>query len=275
MMHTHKTLPILLSLFGISTLLVLGACGQVLTPAAPVGTPVVMTHIVTRVVVQDVTQQVTKIVEVPVTVTPGPAAAPTSTPNPAAPSQPGLPLATLPQYTDCLYGPADWFVYKSSFPSGGQVEVVGQNSSGDWLAVEDVGGWNSCWIKADQAQLQAARVEDLPIVTTMLPRSEYEFGSPQIINTKRAGDTVTLSWDAIYMSRDEIRGYVIEAAICQGGQHVLQDIFVPKTFDENVGVLAVVFIDEAGCSEPSTAHIVTMGKRGFAEWEKIFWPPHP
>jgi hypothetical protein len=46
------------------------------------------------------------------------------------------------------------------------------------------------------------------------------------------------------------------------------------TYDENVGIQKATFIDEAGCSEPSKAHIITYGRRGFAEWEKIFWPPY-
>ncbi|HTX90320.1 MAG TPA: hypothetical protein VMC09_03800 [Anaerolineales bacterium] len=231
----------------------------------------VVTQVVTRFVTQDVTQEVTRVIGVPVTVTPGPTPTPTSTPDPSTPSSSGLPLATLPQYTDCLHGPATYFTYKTSFPAGQQVEVVGRSEDSSWIDIEEVGDWNSCWIQAGQAQLESGQVEDLPTVTTMLPKSEYEFGSPSA-NAKRAGDVVTVSWKAVYMSADEVQGYLIDAYVCQGGQLVHLPVFVSETYAKNTGTISVQIKDEAGCAGPSTAHIVSVGRRGFAEWEKIFWP---
>ncbi len=164
-----------------------------------------------------------------------------------------------------------FYQYKTSFPAGQQVEVVGRSDDSEWIAIEEVGGWNSCWVRATQADLQNARVEDLPVATTLLPRSEYEFGSPTPV-VRREGDEVMLSWEAVYMSADEIQGYLIDAYVCQNGQHIHLPVFVSKTFEENVGTITTKITDEAGCAEPSTAHIVSVGKRGFAEWEKIFWP---
>jgi hypothetical protein len=238
-----------------------------------------VTQVVTRLVTRDVTQEVTRLVEVPVTMTPAPTLAPTSTPDASTPNSPalpqtGLPQATLPQYTDCLYGPATYFTYKTSFPAGQQVEVVGRSEDAAWVNIEEVGGWNSCWIQAGQAQLQNTRVEDLPMVSPLLPKNEYEFGSPTTTSAKRHGDEVTVSWKAVYMSLDEIQGYLIDAYVCQGGQPIHLPVFVSKTFAENTGTISVQIKDETGCSVPSTAHIVSIGRRGFAEWEKIFWPAH-
>jgi hypothetical protein len=237
------------------------------------------TQMVTRLVTQEVTLEVTRVIEVPVTVTPAPTLAPTSTPDPSAPGSPtspqaALPQATLTQYSDCLYGPATYFSYKTSFPDGQQVEVVGRSEDAAWVNIEEVGGWNSCWIQASQTQLQSGRVEDLPLVNLQLPRSEYEFGSPISTSVKRNGDEVSVSWKAVYMSLDEVRGYLIDAYVCQGGQYIHLPVFVGKTFAENTGTLSVQIKDEAGCAEASKAHIVSVGKRGFAEWEKIFWPAH-
>ncbi len=271
-MNTTKTLSktfLIIAAAGILAATIL-ACAA--TPATPVDTPAPLVQVVTRLVNQEVTQVVTKIVEVQVTVTPGPTQEPTSTPDPSGAAANTYPLAILPEYTDCLYGPAAWFVYKTSFPAGGQVEVVGRSADGNWVNIEEVGGWNSCWIEATQAQLQASRVEDLPVVSTMLPKSALEFGSPLTTTAKREGDEVTVAWEAVYMSSDEVQGYLIEARLCKGGQLTDQQIFVPVTFEQNVGTISVKVKDEAGCAEPSTAHIISMGKRGFAEWEKIFWP---
>jgi hypothetical protein len=252
----------------------LSACGPTAS-ATPAVQTVEVTQEVNRLVMQEVTREVTKIVEVPVTVTPAPTLEPTSTPDPNATGAPDLPQATLPEYTDCLYGPATFYVYKTSFPAGQQVEVVGRSQDAGWLNIEEVGGWNSCWIPAEKAQLQAGRVADLPVAKVILPRSEYEFGSPLTTSATRNGDEVTVSWEAVYMSADEIQGYLIEANVCQGGKLVHLPVFVGLTFEQNTGTLTTMIQDEAGCAEPSTAHIVSVGKRGFAEWEKIFWPAYP
>ncbi len=265
------------SLVGILAAALLIIAGSACTGAqpTPLATPAPVTQVVTRVVVQEITREVTRVVEIPVTMTPGPTEAPTSTPDPNATQVPAIPQATLPETTDCLYGPGTFFVYKTSFPAGQPVEVVGRSQDGNWLNIENVGGWNSCWIQAAQAQLQGSRIEDLPVVSPLLPRSEYEFGSPQTTTTKRDGDQVTVSWEAVYMSADEIQGYLIEARVCQGGQLIDLPVFLPVAFQANNGTLSVQITDEAGCSAPSTAHIASMGTRGFAEWDKIFWPPHP
>jgi hypothetical protein len=237
------------------------------SPSQATGTdaPVAVTQVVTRLV----TQEVTRVVEVPVIATPSP----TSTVDASTPDTGELPRASLPDYTDCLYGPASYYVYKTSFPAGQQVEVVGRNRDGSWISIEEVGGWNACWIQASQAQLQNSRVEDLPVINPILPRSEYEFGSPSAI-ARRDGDVVTVSWQAVFMSVDEVQGYLIDAWVCQDGQHIQLPVFVGTTYEQNNGTISVKITDEAGCEEPSTARIVSVGRRGFAEWEKIFWPAY-
>lgn len=252
----------------LAVVLTLGFLAAV-SACSPQETPVPAPAVV---IVQEVTREVTRVVEVPVTVTPAPTLTPTATLDPS--STPVLPQAVLPEYTDCLYGPGTFYVYKTSFPAGHPVEVVGRSDDGDWLEVQEVGGWNACWVQVSQAQLQAGSVEDLPVVAPLLPRSEYEFGSPQTTTARRDGDVVTVSWEAVYMSADEVQGYLIDAYVCQGGEYVHLPVFVAKTYEENTGTISVQITDEAGCAQPSEAHIVSMGRRGFAEWEKIFWPAH-
>lgn len=225
-----------------------------------------------EVVTQVVTREVTRIVEVFVTATPAPTLEPTSTPDPSVTTSPALPQAALLQYADCLHGPATFYTYKTSFPVGQQVEVLGRSEDGGWIEIEEVGGWNSCWIQASQAQLQSGRIEDLPVVAPMLPRSEYEYGPPLNTTARRQGDEVTISWEAVYMSADEVQGYLIDAYVCQDGQYLHLPVFVAKTYAENTGTISVKITDEAGCTELSRAHIVSMGTRGFAGREKIFWP---
>jgi len=257
------------------------ACGSN-APATPAIQTVEVTQEVTRLVMQEVTQEVTQIVEIQVTSTPAPTPEPTSTPDPNATVSPVLPQATLPDHTDCLYGPASWYEYKSSFPAGQPVDVLGKSEDGAWLNVEEVGGWNACWINTSEAQFVNAQIEALPVVQPVLPVDYYDLASPYA-STRRKGDEVTLSWKAVPMSVDEIRGYLIRAELCQGGQIVPQEIFIPMTYEENKGTITYTVTDEAGCSAPSQVHMISYTRRGFAGyyqtgklgWERVYLPPHP
>jgi hypothetical protein len=242
--------------------------------------PIVHTAEVTRLVTRDVTLEVTRLIEVPVTVTPSatsqftltPSLTPTITSTPTITPTPELPQLTILQYTDCLYGPGELYLYKTSYPAGSRVEVVGRSQDALWINVQEIHGWNACWIPASQVRLDHGSVSDLPFVYTTLPLTRYDY-SPPMATALRDGDEVTVSWEAIWMSRYELRGYLIEAWVCQTGQHIFLPIHVFPTYEENVTTLSITIRDEAGCVEPSSARIATSSKRGYTLFEKIFWPP--
>jgi hypothetical protein len=239
----------------------------------PADQPIQITQVVTRVVTQDVTQEVTRIVEVPVTVTPAPTLEFSPTPESSATAPSGLPLVTIPAYSDCLYGPGSFYLYKTSLLAGSQMEAVGRNQDGSWINVEEVQGWNACWLPASQAKLSRGSVNDLPLVATLLPITRYDYSSPEV-TARRLGNDVTVSWKAVWMSTDEARGYLIEAWVCQDGKFIDLPVFVSTTYAENVGTLSVKIRDEAGCAEIPHARITTSGTRGYTLWELIFWPPY-
>jgi hypothetical protein len=240
---------------------------------APAVQPVQVTQVVTRVVTQDVTREVTRIIEVPVTVTPAPTLEFTSTPEISTTGSSELPLVSILVYSDCLYGPGSFYLYKTSMAAGSLMEVVGRNQDGTWINVEAVHGWNACWIPANQAELSRGSVNDLPLVSTVLPITRYDYSSPSAI-ARRSGNEVTVSWKAVWMSTDEVRGYLIEAWVCQDGKYIYLPVFVSTTYEENVGTISVKIRDEAGCTEPPSARITSAGMRGYTLWEKIFWPPY-
>jgi hypothetical protein len=251
--------------------------------ASPLASPVVNTQVVVRQVTQAVTAEVTRIVTVEVTVTPQPSATPAPPPDPNGTSMPsGLPQGLLPGHSDCLYGPAAWYEYKTSYPAGTRVDVPGRSEDANWLNIEEAGGWNSCWIPADQVQLAGGQVQDLPVLQPLLPVVYFDLASPYA-NAKRNGDQVILSWKAVPMSRDEIRGYLVRAKLCSGGHLLSQDIFIPMTYEENVGTLTYTLIDQAGCVNLSEVRMISYTRRGFAfyyksgkmGWERVFFPPHP
>lgn len=255
------------------------SCSPSLPQAA--NTPAIQILEITQLVTRDATREVTRVIEVPVTVTPSatleftytPSLTPTITSTPTTTPTPELPVLTILEYTNCLYGPGEFYLYKTSYAAGSRMEAVGRSWDSLWINVQEIHGWNACWIPANQAELDSGSAADLPFVYTALPLARYEYSSPTA-KTVRDGDEVTVSWEAKWMSIDELRGYLIEAWVCQDGQLVFLPVGISPTYEENVGTISVTIRDEGGCAEPSSARIATVVKKGYTPFEKIFWPPH-
>lgn len=278
-MNNHP-LRLWLSLVFCATLLV--STGSACSPSLPKATktPIVQRVEVTQIVTRDVTMEVTRVIEIPVTVTTTftpefsltPSQTPTLTNTPSITSTPELPTLTLLEYVNCLYGPGDFYLYKTSYPAGNRMEVVGRSFDHLWINIQDIHGWNSCWIPANQARLEGVSVDDLPFVYTALPLARYEYASPTVKAIRTSITEVTLTWERIWMSKDELRGYLIEAWVCQDGQYIFLPVSLSPTYEENVDNLSVIIKDEPGCAETSRARIATVVKKGYTPFEKIFWP---
>jgi hypothetical protein len=81
-----------------------------------------------------------------------------------------------------------------------------------------------------------------------------------------SANEVLIFWDLVPMSFDDDRGYLIEAWVCQDGQHR----FVPVHYWEPPAVI----VDEPGCEETSSARIYTAEKHGYTAWTPIWWPSY-
>jgi hypothetical protein len=258
------------SAFTVALLLVFtgSACAFSLPRSAntPAVQPIQITQVVTR--------EVTQVIEIPVTVTPTLTPLYTFTPSatPSITSTPGLPVVTILEYTDCLNGPASFYLYKTSLPADALMEVVGRSQEGSWFYVEEVNGWNPCWVQAAQARFNIGDASNIPFVYSTLPYSN-QYWPPNAV-ARREGNEVTISWPAVWMSLDDYRGYLIEAWVCQDGTQVFLPISIFPPLANNTGTLSVKTTDESGCDLPSSAHIYSADKYGYSTGQKIFWPPY-
>lgn len=247
----------------------------------PTARPVQVTQVVTRLVTQDITQEVTRVIEVPVTVTPSatplftstPSLTPTITDTPTITPMPEPPVVSFLEYSDCLYGPASFYLYKTSLAAGSVMEVVGRNWDGTWLEVQKVHGWNPCWIEAARVKFNTSDMKIVPVVYSAPPLSN-QFAPPQDATAHRNGSEVTVSWTAVWMSFDDYRGYLIEAWVCQDGAQVFLPVSYVPPLENNTGKLSVKITDEPGCDLPSHARIYSADKYGYSVWQIIFWPPN-
>lgn len=98
-----------------------------------------------------------------------------------------------------------------------------------------------------------------------LPQSPY-YGHLTGISSKRAGETVIISWDALNLRAgdDSLQyPYLLEAWVCQAGQLIFEPI---GSWETTVSVK-----DEPGCSESSHARIYGVEKHGYTAWVTVPW----
>jgi hypothetical protein len=191
------------------------------------------------------------------TVTLTPSDTPTITPTPVV-------RGRVSVQANCRYGPGGAYLYEWGLFPGNRVTLLGRNQEGTWVYVDPWNYMDFCWVKTELLELDGD-VSTVPQIRTLLPYSEF-YWAPRNVSASRAGNEVTVHWDLVPMSRDDDRGYLIEAFLCQDGQ--LR--FTPLQFWAPPAVL----IDEPGCLEPSSARIYTAEKHGYTQWVPIAWPPY-
>ena len=141
------------ALFTGLVVLLIGASCQSDMPEGT-ATPIVHTVEIIQEVTRQVTREVTRVIQVPVTITPSPtlqytltpSLTPTLTATATITSTPVPTQATIREYANCLYGPSDIYLYKTSYAAGSRVEVAGRSWDALWINIHEVGGWNACWI---------------------------------------------------------------------------------------------------------------------------------
>jgi hypothetical protein len=266
------------------------ACQPIIS--TPVPTPVIQTVEVTRevTVMQVVTREVTRIVEVPVTITPSPTPTltPTITPTPSSTSTPtrtptvtptpGPPVVTVLVNAACRFGPGGAYLWDYGLLETSWMEVIGRTVDGSWLFVEGVHGWNPCWVKADLVSFNdggEVATHNIEIVSNdiILPYATNLYLPPDGVQAFRNGNQVTIYWNAVWMTEDDYRGYLIEAWLCQDGGQVFKPIGYVPPLSENEGTLGITVLDEPGCVYPSSARIYTVEKHGYTGYIDIPWPP--
>ncbi|HEX2979060.1 MAG TPA: hypothetical protein VHO48_02240 [Anaerolineaceae bacterium] len=207
------------------------------------------------------------------TVTPEPTAtlAPTETATPAASDTPEISPTPTKDYPDlvvnqtqafCRYGPGKAYLYSHALYEGMRMEAHGRNSTGNWLWVKPENLNRHCWSAASNFDI-TGETKTLPVVTTELPKSTL-YGPPTAVYAHRNGNTVTVTWPAVWMTEDDYRGYMIEANVCQNGAFIFYAVAIDGT--------SVDIVDEPGCAGESGGKLYTVEKHGYTDPIKIDWP---
>jgi hypothetical protein len=184
---------------------------------------------------------------------------PTITPTPTR----DLPQVTVLMQAFCRYGPAKAYLYSHGLYAGDHAVVEGRNPSGTWLWIQPENLDRHCWMAASVAEV-SGDVFSVPVATTLLPRANDLYGPPEGVQALRDGDQVLVTWEPVWMTEDDDRGYLIEAMVCQNGSL----IFMAVQTDEP----GYEFTDEPGCEGDSGGLLYTVEKHGYVDPVQIPWP---
>jgi hypothetical protein len=143
--------------------------------------------------------------------------------------------------------------------------VHNRNWNGTWLYILPDKIDYHCWVSATVVEVEGdiwTVVEyDSPLPWSVL------YGPPEAVYVERQGDNLIVSWEPVWMTEDDDRGYMIEANVCSNG------LLIPIAL-HTMGTTLTVY-DQAGCDQPSNGVLYTVEKHGYTESITIPWIPHP
>lgn len=169
----------------------------------------------------------------------------------------------------CRYGPGPEYLFLFAFRATANIKLIGRvdAENWNWVLVENQ---IPCWVSGEFLEIQGDPLQ-LPIVypgIAKLPASPY-YPPTAVISAKREGDKVTISWmDIPLIAGDEedetMQHYIIELWRCEAGQRIFDPLAT--------NFLAIAFIDEQGCNQPSHGQVWVQEKHGYAGPAEIPWP---
>ena len=203
------------------------------------------------------------------TLTPTLTVTPSITPSPSITATPtfAFPIVTVNKQAHCRYGPAQAYLHAADLYAGDVGTVRGRYIYSKWLFVKFDKLNYFCWVAPSVVDV-AGDITKINLTELNLQTiGSNMYGPPKNVIAVRDGSQVVISWEQVEMTKDDDRGYLIEAFVCQNGAYLWWTFSYPDQFTTSYTVK-----DEAGCSEPSSGLLYTVEKHGFSEPVTIPWP---
>lgn len=183
---------------------------------------------------------------------------PTITPTPTL----DLPGVTVLQQAHCRYGPSTAYLHAADLYPDDEGQLWYRNYSGTWLFVRFDKLWYSCWVATSVVQVTG----DVFSVRTTQPRLPVStlYGPVQQIGAVRNGNDVVVTWQDVWMTEDDDRGYFLLVRLCRDGQSY-------ETTAHTMGT-SYTFDDDTDCDARSGGIIRAVEKHGYTDPVEIPWP---
>jgi sarcosine oxidase delta subunit len=196
---------------------------------------------------------------------------PTLTPSITPTATYALPTFTVNQQAFCRYGPSKAYLPAADLYAGDKGQIWGRSPYNKWLWVQLDKLKYQCWVApsvidvvGDTTNLWVNNTDNYARIPSEL------YGPPTNVRAVRNGDQVTITWDSVYMTTDDDRGYFIEAWVCQNGAYIWWTVGEGTLTDQYQTTYTIT--DQAGCSQPSSGKLFTVEKHGYTTPVDIPWP---
>ena len=178
-----------------------------------------------------------------------------------------FPTVTVNKQAHCRYGPSVAYLHAADLYTGDTGTVRGRFIYSNWLYIKFDKLDYFCWVAPSVVDV----VGDVSTVAykelNLQSIGSNQYGPPGGVTAVRDGNTVTISWNQVKMSKDKDRGYLLELFVCQKTSLLWWTDSYPDQESTSYTVR-----DEAGCASPSSGKLYTVEKHGFSEPAIIPWP---
>ncbi len=194
---------------------------------------------------------------------------PTNSPEPTITFTPEFtfPTVTVNKQAHCRYGPSAAYLHAADLYAGDKGEVRGQAFYSKWLYIKFDKLNYFCWVAPSVVDVVGDVSTLKKVEPNLLSIGSNMYGPPQNVQAYRNGDEVTITWSQVKMTKDDDRGYFIEAFVCQDSFFIWWTFSYPDQFTTSYTVK-----DEKGCSTPSYGKLYTVEKHGYSQPVDIPWP---
>jgi hypothetical protein len=167
----------------------------------------------------------------------------------------------------CQYGPHKAYLHALDLHQGYVGRVWGRDVYTNWLYVKFDLLIIPCWVHISLVDIEGD-VSKMMVQQVNLPMTNALYAAPNGVEAERdENDIVTVSWDTVWMTEDDDRGYFLDVWVCQGGNLVWVPASLPNQY-----LTQYSFTDEPGCSQPSFGKLYTVEKHGYCDPVDIPWP---
>ncbi|MDH5507176.1 MAG: hypothetical protein OEZ02_08145, partial [Anaerolineae bacterium] len=109
-------------------------------------------------------------------------------------------------------------------------------------------------------------IKSVVVLTDFYMPSSSLYGPVQQVSAYRQGNQVIVTWEPVWMTEDDDRGYLMEVYLCQNGAYFWDAVHTDKT--------TYTFTDDPGCAGQSGGLLYVVEKHGYTTPVKIPWPAH-
>ncbi len=190
----------------------------------------------------------------------------TETPGPTATSTFAFPVVTVNQQAHCRYGPAKAHLHAADLYPGDVGTVRGRFQYSKWLYIKFDKLNYFCWVAPSVVDVNGD-ISTILFAEPRLPGPSVLYNPPQNVQAIRDGKKVTISWDAVKMTKDDDRGYFLELFVCQDGAYLWWTFSYPDQYTTSYTIK-----DEAGCPAPSGGKLYAVEKHGYTRPVELKWP---